>query len=80
MKKTYYSNQITNPYCSNGKFMYKHNSDKTLGKKEWEMTKDEWVEEQGKKVSGMSVGKTKKLARLLHSDFVRIWKAEGKIK
>jgi len=31
MKKTFYTNQVRNPYCSNGNFMYKHNSDKKLG-------------------------------------------------
>ena len=49
-------------------------------KNEWEMTKEEWVELQSKRVSGMSVSRAKKLAKLLHSDFVRIWKSEGKIK
>jgi hypothetical protein len=48
-------------------------------KKEWEMTKEEWVEAQTKRVSGQSVAKTRKLANMLHSDFVKVWKSEGKI-
>jgi len=49
-------------------------------KEEWEMTKDEWVDYRSKFVSGQSVAGTKKLARLLHADFVKIWKSQGKIK
>ena len=44
------------------------------------MTKDEWVDYRSKFVSGQSVAGTKKLARLLHADFVKIWKSQGKIK
>ena len=44
----------------------------------WEMTKDEWVKEQGKLVSGQSAGKTMKMAKLFHREFVRAWLKEGK--
>ena len=47
-------------------------------KEPWDMTQEEWVEQQGKLVSGQTVAKTKKLARLLHKDHVKIWLAEGK--
>lgn len=36
MNKTYYSLDIKNPYLNKGNFLWKHNSDKDLGKeKEW---------------------------------------------
>ena len=52
---------------------------KAQQKQPWEMTKKEWVQEQGKLVSGQSVRKTMQLANLLHKDYVKIWLSKGKI-
>lgn len=47
-------------------------------KEPWEMTKTEWVKEQGKRVSGQSVEKSEALAKNLHRQFVKSWLEEGK--
>ena len=31
LNKTHYTNQVSNPYCSKGNFLWKHNDDSTLG-------------------------------------------------
>jgi hypothetical protein len=48
-------------------------------KEPWQMTRDEWIKEQGKRVSGQSVKKTEKLAKNMHSDYLKIWLSEGRL-
>ena len=47
IKKTYYTLDIKNPYCSKGEFAWKHNDDSTLGKEKFEKVNKEFKEIAG---------------------------------
>ena len=48
-KKTYYTSDIKNPYCSKQNFLWKHNDDKTLGKRYMVYNEDQEIHVRGKK-------------------------------
>lgn len=45
---------------------------------DWQLTRKEYADKASKRVSGQSVGKTKKLAELFHTDVIRKALTEGK--
>lgn len=47
-------------------------------KRPWRLSREEFVWASGYRVSGQSAAKTRKLAGLLHRDYVKIWLSEGR--
>ena len=68
IKKTYYTLDIKNPYCSKGEFAWKHNDDSTLGKK----IPSQIVEEERKRIKN-DLGLSEKESREAHKHVMEHW-------